>query len=84
MSVMVYAGVSELLTELGAYGLGASATSKLSAQLAQGIGAGVLTARLGLRGLEVCRPVPWLSSQKPKLKHITHSLISQLSSSSKE
>ncbi len=32
--------------------------ARLSARAAQGIGAGLLTARLGIKAMEVCRPLP--------------------------
>ncbi|NYY78570.1 hypothetical protein DMI69_22720 [Escherichia coli] len=34
---------------------------------AQGIGAGLLTARLGIKAMELCRPLPWIDDDKPRL-----------------
>jgi len=76
--LMVFAGASEVLIDTGSVAFGASLGAKLSAQLAQGIGAGVLISRLGLRAMQECRPVPWLSLDKPKVSDITRELISQV------
>lgn len=54
---MVFAGATELVTELGTDWFSAELTSKLSAKLAQGLGSGVLSARLGVNAIETCRPL---------------------------
>ena len=41
---LVYAGVSELLVDVGPDLLGAELAGKLSARVAQGVGAGLMTA----------------------------------------
>lgn len=73
---IVYAGASELVTDFGADMLGADLLGKLSGRLAQGMGAGLLTARLGLKTIALCRPMPF-NDQAPKLKDIRRSIISQ-------
>ena len=75
---MLYAGATELVTEVGMDLLGAELTAKLSARAAQGVGAGLLTARLGLRTIEACRPLPWCADEKPKLGELRKRLIGQL------
>ncbi|MGS3176507.1 YcjF family protein [Aeromonas sanarellii] len=75
---MLYAGATELVTEVGMDLLGAELTAKLSARAAQGVGAGLLTARLGLRTMEACRPLPWCADEKPKLGELRKRLIGQL------
>ena len=45
---------------------------------AQGIGAGLLTARLGIKAMEVCRPLPWIDGDKPRLGDFRRELIGQL------
>ena len=57
---------------------GAELTAKLSARAAQGVGAGLLTARLGMRTMEACRPLPWCADEKPKLGELRKRLIGQL------
>ena len=75
---VLYAGATELVTDVGMDLLGAELTAKLSARVAQGVGAGLLTARLGLRAIDVCRPLPWCGDEKPKFSHLRSRLINQL------
>ncbi|WP_432468110.1 YcjF family protein [Agarivorans sp. Z349TD_8] len=75
---MIYAATSEVITDLGSDLLGAELTAKLSSKAAQGIGAGLLTARLGFKTMEQCRPVPWTLNNKPKTKQLKNLLLSKL------
>jgi putative membrane protein len=75
---MLYAGAAEIISDAGNYALGASVAGKLSTRIAQGMGAGVLTARIGLKAIDECRPLPWLTVQKPGLSQISKKLISDL------
>ncbi|MGB1262730.1 MAG: YcjF family protein [Cognaticolwellia sp.] len=74
---MAYAGASELVADLGADLLGAELLGKLSARMAQGLGAGMLTARLGLKAMHLCRPMPF-GDDTPKLGHIRQQIVSQV------
>lgn len=74
---MVYAGASELIADLGTDLLGADLLGKLSARLAQGLGAGMLTARLGLKTIEQCRPIVF-EDDGPKLKDVRQKIIKQI------
>jgi len=76
---MAYAGASELVADLGADLLGAELLGKLSARMAQGLGAGMLTARLGLKTMHLCRPIPF-TDDAPKLGHIRQQIVSQVQS----
>lgn len=78
---MLYAGASEILADAGNYAMGAGITGKLSTRLGQGVGAGVLTARIGVKAMHACRPIPWLATQKPGLGQITTQLITDLKKS---
>ena len=75
---MLYAGAAEIISDAGNYALGAGVTGKLSTCLAQGMGAGVLSARIGLKAMQECRPMPWLSTQKPGLSGISSQLLREL------
>lgn len=75
---MLYAGASEILADAGNYALGAGLTGKLSTRIAQGMGAGVLTARIGLKAIQTCRPMPWLSCKKPGVSAISAQLLDEL------
>lgn len=76
---MVYAGATELIADVGTDLLGADLLGKLSARLAQGLGAGMLTARLGLKTMHLCRPIPF-EENAPKLKDVRKQLIGQIKS----
>ena len=73
---MVYAGASELIADFGTEMIGADLLGKLSGRLAQGLGAGMLTARLGVKTMQLCRPVPF--DDKPKLGHVRREMLSTI------
>ncbi|MGL4206267.1 MAG: YcjF family protein [Aeromonadaceae bacterium] len=75
---MLYAGAAELITDVGLDWLGAEFTAKLSARVAQGVGAGLLTARLGLQTMQVCRPIPFMADERPRLGQIRSELVTLL------
>ncbi|MGY5452839.1 YcjF family protein [Agarivorans sp. MS3-6] len=75
---MIYAAASEVITDVGSDLLGAELTAKLSGKAAQGIGAGLLTARLGFKTMEQCRPVPWTLNNKPKTKQLKGMLLEKV------
>jgi putative membrane protein len=74
---MAYAGASELIADVGAELLGADLLSKLSSRFAQGLGAGMLTARLGINAMTLCRPIP-LNDKKPRLKQVSREVLTQI------
>tara|TARA_R110000737_G_scaffold105727_2_gene138722 strand:- start:5600 stop:6613 length:1014 start_codon:yes stop_codon:yes gene_type:complete len=74
---MAYAGASELVADLGANLLGAELLGKLSARMGQGLGAGMLTARLGLKAMHLCRPIPF-TDDTPKLGSVRKQIVSQI------
>lgn len=74
---MVYAGATELIADIGTDLIGADLLGKLSARLAQGLGAGMLTARLGLKTMQLCRPIRF-EDDAPKLKDVRKQLIGQI------
>jgi putative membrane protein len=75
---MLYAGAAEILSDAGNYALSAGITGKLSTRVAQGMGAGVLTAKIGLKAINESRPLPWLSEVKPGLSGISKQLLADL------
>jgi len=75
---MAYAGASELVADFGSDMLGAELLGKLSARFAQGLGAGMLTARLGAKTMELCRPIPF--EEKPKLNQVRKKIAKQIKS----
>lgn len=74
---IAFAGASELVREVGMDWISQDLAARLSARAAQGIGAGLLTARLGIKAMELCRPLPWLENDKPRLGDFRKELITQ-------
>ena len=74
---IAFAGAAELISEVGVDWMSQDLVAKLSTRAAQGVGAGLLTARLGIKAMELCRPLPWLDD-KPKLSDFRKELIKQL------
>ncbi|OOF88673.1 TIGR01620 family protein [Rodentibacter ratti] len=75
---IAFAGVTEVVQEIGMDWLSQDITAKLSARAAQGIGVGLLTARLGVKAMEFCRPLAFQSAEKPKLSHIQKELLTTI------
>ncbi|WP_114193790.1 YcjF family protein [Edaphovirga cremea] len=75
---IAFAGASELVREVGMDWMSQDLAARLSARAAQGIGAGLLTARLGIKAMELCRPLPWLDDDKPRLGDFRRELIGQI------
>ncbi|MBV4366908.1 YcjF family protein [Erwinia phyllosphaerae] len=75
---IAFAGASELIREVGMDWMSQDLAARFSARAAQGIGAGLLTARLGIKTMELCRPLPWLEGDKPKLGDFRRDLVVKL------
>ncbi|KZN66770.1 YcjF family protein [Pseudoalteromonas luteoviolacea] len=75
---IVFVGAAELLSDLAATSLGAELLGKLSARSAQGLSAGVFTARLGYKAMELCRPIPRLENKTNFLTTFAKKLTNQL------
>ncbi|HFY7936716.1 TPA: TIGR01620 family protein, partial [Salmonella enterica subsp. enterica serovar Typhimurium] len=75
---IAFAGASELVREVGMDWMSQDLAARLSTRAAQGIGAGLLTARLGIKAMELCRPLPWIDNDKPRLGDFRRQLIGQL------
>ena len=74
---MLYAGASEVVADVSADMLGADLLGKLSGRLAQGLGAGMLTARLGLKAIYLSRPIPF-DDNAPKLSQVRKEVVGQI------
>jgi putative membrane protein len=61
-----------VLSQLVGHGMAA----KLSAKLGEGVLNGLLTARIGLACIAVCRPLPFLASDEPKLQDVAGEILS--------
>jgi putative membrane protein len=75
---MLFAGASELVSDLAATSLGAELLGKLSVRAAQGLSAGVFTARLGYKTMELCRPLPKLEQKQSLLGQSAQGILKAL------
>lgn len=75
---IAFAGVSQVISDMGVEMMGASLTRKLSASAADGLSAGLLTARLGYQCLQVCRPFKLSSEQMPRLASVQRQLLKDI------
>jgi putative membrane protein len=50
--------------------IGHGLTAKLSARLGEGLFNGALTTRIGIAAIDVCRPLPYLESQRPRFREL--------------
>jgi len=74
----LYLGAAEAVTEVGLDWLGAELTARLSTRVAQGLGAGLLSARLGIQAMSLCRPLPFSPNERPRLAQIRVDLLQHL------
>jgi putative membrane protein len=75
---LVYADVSGMIADATAEMLGGSVISMMSSQITQGLGSGILTARLGIQTMQACRPLPFTPEEKPRLKEIRWDIMTSL------
>jgi len=76
---IIYANVSETLANVGMFeSMGGGMFTAFSAQAAQGLGSGLLTARVGLKTMEVCRPLPFTEETQPSFKDLRWNIISAI------
>ncbi|MCF1426937.1 MAG: YcjF family protein [Shewanella sp.] len=75
---ILYAGATEVALDLGSQMLSMELTGKLSGRLAQGLGGGMLTARLGYQAMALCRPLAFRADNRPKLSQLHRELLTEL------
>ncbi|MGF1761879.1 YcjF family protein [Aliivibrio kagoshimensis] len=75
---MAIVGASEVVADVGMDVLSMDLTARLSTRAAQGVGVGLLTARLGLKAMALMRPLPWREGDAPKLSELRKNLLLQL------
>ncbi len=57
--------------------LGLGLAARISAKLGEGVLNGLMTARFGLAALSVCRPLPFIKEETPKIGDVAGELISR-------
>lgn len=75
---IAFAGASEFVADAGLDWMSQDITARLSTRAAQGLGAGLLTARLGIKAMELCRPLPWIENDKPRMGDFRKQIMVQL------
>ncbi|WP_110647420.1 YcjF family protein [Salinicola peritrichatus] len=75
---MAFAGASEMIGDAGMDLLSMNLAAKLSTRAGQGLGAGLLTARLGLRAMRTIRPVAFERDEQPRLADLRREVWQQL------
>ncbi|SEQ43923.1 putative membrane protein [Rosenbergiella nectarea] len=75
---MAIAGASEWIQESSIDWLSQDLAARLSGRVAQGVGIGLLTARLGIKTMSLCRPIPWFEGEAPKVSEFRRGLIADL------
>ena len=63
--------------------IGSSLVGKLSRRFGEGVVNGALTARVGVAAMEVCRPLPFSTTPRPKVRDILKRSLGGLFSSAK-
>jgi len=75
---MAFAGATEMAGDAGMEMLSMNLAGRLSTRAAQGLGVGLLSARLGLRTQRLTRPLPFPEQQAPRLGDLRRELWQQL------
>ncbi len=60
-----------LIQQIVGHGLAA----RVSARLGEGVVNGLMTGRIGLAAMDVCRPLPFLKQRRPRLTDLTGDLV---------
>lgn len=75
---MAFAGASEMASEASMELLSMNLAGKLSTRAGQGLGVGLLSARLGLRTLRLTRPLPFAEDEAPRIADLRRELWQRL------
>ncbi|MGQ4877596.1 YcjF family protein [Billgrantia sp. LNSP4103-1] len=75
---MAFAGATEMAGDAGMELLSLNLAGRLSARAGQGMGVGLLSARLGLRTLRLTRPLVFAEGEAPRMADLRSELWQQL------
>jgi putative membrane protein len=75
---MAFAGATEMASEAGMEILSLNLAGRLSARAGQGLGVGLLSARLGLRTQRLTRPLDFDEDEAPRMANLRSELWQQL------
>ena len=74
----MFVGSAELVSDLAATALSAELLGKLSGRAAQGVSAGIFTARIGYKAMELSRTLPRLEHKRSLLKETVQSIAGKI------
>jgi len=77
---VLFVGSAELVSDLAATALSAELLGKLSGRAAQGLSAGIFTARIGYKAMGLSRPLPRLEHKRSLLKETANSIARKIAS----
>ncbi|EWS97787.1 hypothetical protein BG00_11880 [Pseudoalteromonas sp. SCSIO_11900] len=80
---VMFVGSAELVSDLAATAFSAELLGKLSGRAAQGVSAGIFTARIGYKAMELSRPLPRLENKRSLLKGTVQGIVSKIMSRTK-
>ncbi|MGY5540726.1 TIGR01620 family protein [Vibrio sp. Hep-1b-8] len=75
---MAAAGASELAVDAGMDLMSMDLAGRVSARAGQGLGVGILTARLGLKAMALLRPLPWNKERQVRLGAIRKQIVEKV------
>lgn len=75
---MAAAGASELAIDASMDLMSMDLAGRVSARAGQGLGVGILTARLGIKAMALLRPMPWHEERRVKLGSIRKQIVEKI------
>ncbi|MGD8109162.1 YcjF family protein [Vibrio sp. TRT 17S01] len=75
---MAAAGASDLAVDVGMDLMSMDLAGKVSVRAGQGIGIGILTARLGIKAISLLRPIPWQKERSVKLGAVRKEIVAKI------
>ncbi len=75
---LAVAGTASLVSEAAAETVGGNLSAIVSAQVGQGIANGLMTARVGLIAMRLCRPINFTEEEKPRFARIRQEILSRV------
>ena len=75
---MMLSAAADFITDEAAETVGSSVAAILFAKAGQGMANGLLTARLGVQAMRLCRPIPFLPEENPSLRRVRAEMVEQV------
>lgn len=72
---LAVAGLADSGSDLAVEAIGGTLAASLSARVGQGLLNGMLTARVGVVAMHLCRPMPFAAAERPGLRAIRRELL---------